>query len=241
MCNPRMYRIAQGEFSRPFIAVAALLFLSTSSLVAEATPMSFRFDTEISNIVPLTSAGVPFPLEVGDHISGKFTFEPLDVDSSVPLSETVQSLGVEFTIGSQLLESSQYALQAWNDVPVLDTTGSFKDQLLLACSTSGYAACVPDLATGAENFRWGFTLTLVGDNSVLDGADISQNPEDWSDLAPGTLSLVFRQLDGSERALAFSQIASFRIVPEPGVAILLVQTYVGILLSNRMRRRRTRC
>ncbi len=217
------------------MSIAFLIsLLSTSHATSQAAPISLMFDAPIYSIVQLNATNLPFQLQVGDHIHGEFTFEPFEAASDVPMiTDTTQPFDARFQVGTQHLETTQYVLQSWNNVPSIDAPETSKDELYLACSFGGAASCAPPEISDVSIMQWGFALTLLGDSTILDGADIPADPVTWNRFDSRSISLIFKN-EGIDVAIVVADVSLFAVVPEPSTMFLLgACCALGVLHARR--------
>jgi hypothetical protein len=203
-----------------------------SSVIVQAEPVTFRFEAEVTDIDVLFPADLPFAVKVGDRIRGQFSFEPTDVPTDTPSTNTIQNFGVSFELESTELASNDYFLRVRNDNPVVDAPELTTDDIWLGCASSGAESCHPNILQATDNLIWWFSLPLVGDGAVLDGADIPGDPNVWQHFAPGYLALTFQEVDFADVLRITARIDKFSAVPEPTSAVTsLIALLIGSLAT----------
>jgi hypothetical protein len=85
---------------------------------------------------------------------------------------------------------------------------------------------------------WGFSWSLFGNSSLLDGADIPDDAAIWNQFHPKTILATFRDTALGRSAGFQAVISSFELVPEPGTAVLTLTAVfvVAVFLDRRKKR-----
>jgi hypothetical protein len=139
---------------RLFIGIgAATCVFGGSTKGLHAAPLTFRFDAQISRLSLGSPFDLPFEFQLGDTISGKFTFEPgpgVEINDVAVVAE--QPLPFEFNIDGVRLPTSGYRIVAFDDSFDYDSERPPYDGLALDCRE---ASCTPDTVTlpGNEPFK----------------------------------------------------------------------------------------
>ena len=103
---------------------------------AKAGPITFRFDTKISNVIMKGTQPRAFPADIGDPISGIFTFQPVDLDTSPehPAGQFVtyeQSFPAFYRVGQVGVTVPLLVFQSRDDSAAIDS-GALSDLLFSA-------------------------------------------------------------------------------------------------------------
>jgi len=222
--------------------VLVLMIATCASLSLKAAPVTFAFEAEVIRVDEKLPADLPFSVETGDILTGRFTFEPVDAEPDIlgtppnlvldgPSStDTVQEFNFSITIDSTVVSTSSYALQARDNSPAIDAP-FFTDNISLSCSSVGSNSCQPGTVPDAENIIWFFRLSIGADGSSLAGADISADPEVWSQFA-GQISLTFQDKGIADVLSLSAQINNFTVVPEPSAQCLFLPVIVALFATR---------
>jgi hypothetical protein len=246
--RPSQYRgvigqIEEGKFMTSFSAIrqaicfVALALTILASSASYAVPVTFIFQGVVTDVDALHPTPLPFSIQLGGPVLGKFTFEPVDVDSSVDATNTIQTLGAVLDLGSILLETSDYFLRVRNNSPMDDAPDQFTDDIWLGCSSSLFATCSPQSVPNTTDINWRFTLPLFGDGSVLDGADIPADPSVWNQLTPGYISLAFQETGVADVLRIVVKVDRFSVVPEPTSSMLAMAIFFRCVFIRHCPRR----
>ena len=224
--------------------LAALLAGISWGTVADAAPVTFRFDATVTHALAANPFDLPFGYQVGGEISGKLTFEP---GSGEPLGDTAtaieaeQFLDLEFSIDGVEFGSSRYSIRVVNDT-LIDDSGinGLVDTMNIRCSPSAPQSCMPDLISlpGGDPFSIGSRIQLTGIGSILEMPSISPDSEIWNLFAFNrSLSLSFRDQSNGSISL-FATIGAFEPVPEPATFCLVKALILCFAVGSRRRRKR---
>jgi hypothetical protein len=200
---------------------------------ALATPITLAFDAIVGQLPQGADALVPPRLNVslkpGDLVTGAFTFEPVDAPSNAFETTVVEPFQFVVNVKSQSLVSSQFGIDASNDVRSSDEDPY--DSIILGCTFGGNGTvCAPRAISLIDPTLWTSTISLYGATSVLDGPDIPTNPHTWALLLPGGLDATFFD-PATTRYYGFTAaVQSFRAVPEPATITLVL--IAGLVLSG---------
>jgi hypothetical protein len=182
----------------------------------QAAPVTFAFDAEITNIYvsPSASFDLPFEVDVGDTIHGRFTFEP------APLGRMGrQDLGLQFEIGGVQLQSPTYDLSiALRQYPPLgfEPFEPF-DLISVSCSIlSNYAQCEPGTVPGASHINWRTLMTMAAAPPILSSHDLIGDVELWNSFQARSVDLNFTSSGlGGGLVSVSAEVGRMFIVPEP--------------------------
>lgn len=226
------------------LAVLAYAVLASSHSTTNAAPVTLGFEAEVIDVDVLAPADLPFTVENGDVLTGRFTFEPVDADpgGGMTSTDTVQEFTFSVVIDSTVVSTSTYALQVRDNSGADDDPTSFSDHIDLGCASNLLSSCEPGTVTGADSsITWGFILPLTADDSVLDGADISADPNVWNQFTgpfTGFISIGFSEQGGSGVLRINAHIGIFTVVPEPLSQCLLLPLIVAFISTRCPNRRR---
>lgn len=198
---------------------------------ALATPIALSYDAIVGPPRQGFDALIPpdwnISLQPGEKITGTFTFDPLDVLSTVHETSSIEPLPFEIHIKSKTLASSVYRIAVADNSNPIDSDGPF-DNITFGCTLpGGGTVCTSSAVASSEPLQWAATLTLYGNSSVLDGADIPPGTNTWQQLASYNVMLV--SLIGTTTLHSYGFLAtiqSFQAVPEPTSLVLLLPIVV---------------
>jgi hypothetical protein len=222
----------------PVISLIAAIWspvLESAFLYAE--PITFQFNAEVVSVSAGSPFNLPFTYEVGDVMTGTFTFEPAPGSVGGNSIAANQAFPFQISINGTLVGSSVYRIEAFNNTPITDSEfESPVDSMSIGCSEP---ACIPNyvsLSVG-DPFRVRSRMNLLGEMDTFPTALISDEPADWNALdLQRTLSITFdNQGPGSMGLLA--RVGEFIAVPEPnssGLAICAAFFAVAVLIAGRL-------
>jgi hypothetical protein len=183
---------------------------------------------------------LPFEFQVGDTISGKFTFEPgpgVEINDVAVVAE--QPLPFEFNIDGVRLPTSGYRIVAFDDSFAYDSEGPPYDGLALDCWE---ASCTPDTVTipGSEPFKVRWEMRLTGSSSVWSTPQIFGDINLWNALTDERRIHVNFDNAGPGSVGLDAVVSSMVQVPEPGFVshLLLLSAILSSSYSRAARRRR---
>lgn len=225
-----MYTVI-SEYSGRTLLVTLLVLLANASTAA---PVTLRFEALVSSVNTGSSPlDLPFNLQVGTTIVGSFTFDPINVDSTVKITQLTENHPIEFTIDSFSWASPSYSFESRDDVQGIEDNGGPigppslpRDEIRLKRDLEG--------ALGGDwTAEWAFQLAFGGDAAVLDGADLPASAADWASFEAASLVLSFR--DTGSTANLVAQVVTVRIVPEPSSVMILCMglAFIGLFLCPR--------
>ncbi len=198
---------------------------------AQAAPVTLRFDATIQTIFP----GIPFDsgieFELGDAITGQFTFEPAVGDGSMRFVAT-QPYGFSLNLDGIAFSISNFEIESINDssldydcppgVTCVPPAGVIDS---LVVGGDGLTAAGPTTLPNVDPAQSGFRMLLYGSASALPVASHPSDPAVWNAFNLFTaLNVTLR--GGSGGATGFqATVGRFVAIPEPstfGFASLLV-------------------
>lgn len=221
-------------------SVAIAWCLAGTSLLSsvDASPITLRFEATVegavSGAVGTVPGGLSFGAAPGDVVVGSFTFNPLDVDSSVMTTSVEVFQSFTIVIDSKRLTASKYGISVYNDVPLIDDSPLRTDTISL-----GSAFFVSDTTPGGTvpPIEWSFLIGLIGKSSILNGADIPQDSITW-DQFDYQRSLIISFPPDVSGAYGFgATVTSFSLVPEPTAAFTALTLVMSIACAFRSNRR----
>jgi hypothetical protein len=223
-----MFVIENRSIFGRFAMLALLYSANSPSTVTAAT---LRFDARITS----TPAGIPFDLplafQVGDVIHGHVTFEP---GPGTPIAdrarESIQEVGYTFDINGDVVTSSWYRLQVFDDTAYEDSDWGIVD------TTTLQSLFPPDpqpqviaLPGQGDPFRVRVLISLVGESNSLPELAITADAAVWNSLTlERVLNLNFNNPLGGAMGLR-AEIGSFIPIPEPralGLGCLVAITFL---------------
>ena len=214
---------AQSKCAAILLIAPLALVLAVVSDSATAAPVTFEFEAEVSTIYDTIPFDSGLDVQNGDTVTGRFTFEPhMTEDQS--FFEVIQPYAASLWV-----ESAQFAtpnsiadltLRARNNSAIADFPPATSIDIIELGSTLGpsYPGALPNVALDQSFFR----MSLWGDDSVFQSANLPAEPSIWNSLQ------LLRSIDVGIRgktggSLSFqARVASFSVVPEPDTAALLL-------------------
>jgi hypothetical protein len=178
---------------------------------------------------------LPFSFAEGDPISGSFTFEPVDVASSVETTELIQSGAWTLNVDSVRLHSDQYLMQVI-DNGISDEDPVPHDRIVLSCRIG--SECQQGPINGYSDVQWSFSMTLLGAGSILNGSDIPEDVGVWRQFTPGSILVSFQDTSIGRGTGFQATIDTFEGVPEQGT--LGAATYAIVIIVSTFAKHRTR-
>jgi hypothetical protein len=227
--------------ARLFIGMGAITCaFGRSKNALYAAPLTFRFDAQISSVSLGGPFNLPFEFQVGDTISGKFTFEP---GAGVAINDMAvgsdQSLPVEFNINGTSVLTSGYRIVAFDDSVDYDSEHPPYDGLVLSCRE---ASCAPEVVSlsGSEPFKVRWEMRLSGSASVWSKPAIVSDVDVWNAFSDDRRIFIgFDNLGPGSIGLD-AVVNSMVQVPEPGlVSHLLLAAICSSFYSRAGRWRRS--
>lgn len=221
-------------------AILVALGFSASGAVLPAAPVTLRFNATIGPPnVGDNPINLPFSFAEGDLVEARLTCEPINVPSNVQLTTSNQQFSVEFQINGFSFGSSRYNLIAVDNTSITTEPGDIdpppQDGVALNCDMGGENTCEPKSIDGAGSAEFEFFLRLVGNEGVIDGADIPGDPAIWNSfVTERMLRINFREPETTEFYEINATVNLFASVPEPGC----IMSSAGALLLGACRRRR---
>lgn len=220
------------DMLKPTSIVSSVLIAFLAAGSAQSAPITLAFEAEIVSVfdtVPF-DAGVSF--EVGDKVTGRFSFEPDDVGGgSAPLTAFkaeqatrlfVSVNGVEFSTPD---EATGITIQSFNDSS--STLFGEIDSIRVG-SAVGHSD--PALMPRVSASRSGLNFFVEAPSDVLPGAVIPADPATWNQLHQisltgfnRNLNMTLRNDNGGTIGFAATLVpGSFALVPEPVSATLVL-------------------
>ena len=206
--------------------ILTVICVLTAAVPAVAETVTFAFEAEVVQVNrDPTPLDLPFDVEAGDTVRGTFTFEPLDVDSSVQTTEVNQPFEVTFDINSFSFSTTDYVAQSFDDALSDDDDGGDlappgPEDVIRLTRTLGADLGDPLM------LQWGFAFAFFGDENVLDGADLPGDIGPWQSFSEGSLIISFKDDATGNVDNLLSTVRVTGVVPEPASVALL---FVGIL------------
>jgi hypothetical protein len=203
-------------------AIAAALMSFYFSSCAFGAPLVLKFEADVTDVQLLYPHSLPFEVQVGDILRGALLFDPVDVSADVRYTTAFPAYRFDVSVNSVILSTGDYSLTVRDDLPLLDSPG-YTDDILIVASGAGFNLSDPHLPPSTD-IDWRVTLHLVGDGSILEGADVPQAADIWNGFAPTYLSLAFEIPGVADVLRVNATVRSFAVVPEPsGAALLIIQ------------------
>ena len=195
---------------------------------AGAAPVTFAFEATVTSVNELTPADLPFSVENGDILKGQFAFEPVDADPGIGMTstDTIQEFTFSLMLDSTVLSTSTFSLRVRDNSGADDAPDSFTDHIDLSCGSLGFSECDPGILPDSDNsITWGFLLPLTARSLVLDGADISADPNVWNEFV-GFISIGLVEQDGAGVLRITASIEKLSLVPEPSSFCLVIAPFL---------------
>ncbi len=216
------------------LALAAAL--ETSSM-AQAAPMTFRFDAEVASVSTIgNGADLPHPINVGDALFADYSY----VSSSPGLNHP-QFSSFSLTYANTSYSAPAYSITTRNDyakwipyqgsladpgrAPTDDRGGGGVSDVIWIGSPSGsFGVFDTELAGSSNGIGWSIATLFAGNPALLNAELVPANPETWNAMEFKELSIVFSNGGfGNSRIGAY--ITKVYVVPEPNN-----QYVIGIVL-----------
>jgi hypothetical protein len=234
---PAINRLFQG---RLFVhLLTTLVFLAVHKTVISA-PMTYTFQATVGEIPPFNGdVSLPFTLEEGSIIDGKFTIDPElgerehanGFESSQPYSLNLSFDG--FSFGAEMYQGSVV-----NDAAIIPFGGPEipADFVTLDCSSDLAAAGACTSARiefpGSEPLALGVRMDFAGDPSILATPALPANTIQWNQFNIWRrLTFIFVtpdiKVDGFDATLS-----PFKLVPEPS-SVCVALTFLSIYIMRR--------
>lgn len=203
------------------IAFLTGIFCLSAAAATQAVPVTLGFEAVVENVNLLPPSNLPFAIEIGDVITGQFSFVPIDTQPNAlgleSITDTVQEFDLSLSFESENVVTSTYQLRVTDNSQAIDGQ-LVNDIVSLGCTSTGPNACNPGTLANFEDLIWFFSLPLLADGGVLNGADISGDPAVWNQFA-GRLSITIQE-QGIADVLRVSALTErFFLIPEPTTAL----------------------
>lgn len=214
-----------GYMLRSAAVVAVCLTMATGSCLA--TPVTFAFEAEITTVF----LGIPFEsgidFSVGDTISGRFTFDPLEECAVFDgpgqplggLCETTQPFSFSVEIDGATFRTSDYELKVRDHVAVIDSPFAGGADII---DSSGELSPLDPLAfPNIDSNTSSFNMSLWKYSDSLAVASVPASVEIWNRYgSTRTIDILLR--DGLGHVVGFqAAIGRFSVIPEPSSFCLL--------------------
>ena len=183
--------------------------------IVNATPVTFQFEAEVSD----KAESIPFDsglaVNIGDVISGSFTFQP-EVAPGQQSLEAVQPFSSSLLIdGVSLIASptAMLSLQSLNDNGIEDFQPAQSIDTIEVFTT--ITPAIPQDLPNVDGERSFFRIRLLGNSSILDLPGLPAENSVWNSFEfVRSLTVDLRGKSGG--SLIFSaRIGRFTTVPEP--------------------------
>lgn len=220
--------------SRYLLVLGIAIFACTQPVYGAITfAFQATVDGPISGAVGTVPPSLPFSAAPGDSVSGRFTFEPLDVSPATETTSVEVLYPFTIVINSRRLSASQYGISVHNNIPLIDDNPLLTDTISL-----GSAFFVADTTPGNTGppIEWSFLIGLIGESSILDGADIPQVPTSWEQFMYQRSLIVSFPQDASGAFGFGATLTSFSLVPEPTAPLVIVTAAALLVLAFRIDR-----
>jgi hypothetical protein len=218
-----------------FLAFGIIGSATTSRM--QAAPVTLQFTAHVGGVLQTADGFLPptWPsaIQQGSLVSGSFTFEPVDVASSVKRTDVESLFDFSITVGSRTLLTSRFGISVRDDDPT-ELDPEFVDSISVGRSTY-----LPD-ESGGDPLGWASVRSFYGDAAVLNGADIPADPEPWRRLLLDDSLSVFL-IDPSVQGSYgfFATLQTLELIPEPGNGTLVSCGIGVIILLNRLSHAKT--
>ncbi len=227
--------------ARLYTVVLAVVFpvclLVAISPTLRAAPLTLRFKATVDGVlgsaVGILPPSWPFSLEQGDVIQGAFTFQPYDAAPSVLRTTVDEPFPFVMQIKSQTLTASRYGIEVYNDTRVHEEPPIPLDTISMGRS---FFAADETQSNSGTPIGYAFQVGLIGESTVLDGADIPTNPMTWQQFNYAHFLYVYLLDPINPGVYGFeATVDSFQTVPEPtawhlaayGAGVLFIVRGIG--------------
>jgi hypothetical protein len=223
-------------------AICLAAIVQSSDDIAQAAPITFRFDASVGSPRQGAIDTVPrdwnISLQEGDAISGTFTFEPFDAHSNTPSTISVQPFDFSIHIKTRVLTTLEYGIEVLDNRRLEDAPQPY-DNVNVGCSfLGGGVECMPRKVSASEPIEWSFGFALFGEPTVFEGADIPSDSSTWQELVSDNSMLVSFKHPLSGWSYGFlAAIESFQLVPEPaGHGLFALASIIFFASISRLRK-----
>ena len=193
-------------------AACGLVLVAGCAAWSAAAPVTLAFEAEIDILT-----GLPFDsgllFEVGDVVSGVFTFDPAEGDGSTVL-ELTQPRRFSLNINGVVVSTASYEVEVFNDSPITDfPSASLVDSLRLGVVT--LLQFMPICCQTSTRQLPSCRLNLLAAADVLDQASLPEAAAIWNAFnLRRQLSVIFRDGKGAVEGFQ-ATVGQFDVVPEP--------------------------
>jgi hypothetical protein len=194
--------------------LTTIVFFVAISSQAMTAPLTLLFNSQVTEVYKSPNAlfDLPFNINVGDTVSGAFTFEPL-----TPMG--AQTAGLRFDLSGTSLQSPTYDIFAeLNALPPLGFPDqSPTDTIDVVCSLlSTTSQCSPGTVPGS-NIDWRAFLSVGGKSPILSDYKLPGDVATWNQFDSRSLELSFTPSSGTGLIQVRAALQSFVAVPEPAI------------------------
>jgi hypothetical protein len=219
------FRVRCFGAMRLCVSILLLGTLFTSVKLAQAAPVTFRFDATVAD-----GTDLPFNVSQGDVIEGTISFE-----SGSPGPIYPQFHGMRFGVAGMTLQADEFEIevendrQIWIDVPgrIADPDNApdtdfndIGDNIVVSCQGGGPLFCGSIEESSSFVFRP--LLVLSDQETVLDSSDLSTDANFLNAFSQREMSIIFKNLGTGETTYVGAYIGQFQQVPEPTVSSNLI-------------------
>lgn len=217
----------RGHLRSRVLFLVISLSLWTHIGIAEAAPVTFAFDATITEVFPGVPFNFPLTYQVGDSITGKFTFEPEQAPPNAFKFESLQPYDLKLEISGTVLTSPGYGIRVADEVYFSHAPWNVADVINVGSFLDGDITIPPPVLTlpGSVPFRFRVTLELIGADNPISDPDITSDPSLWNSFdSERTINVGFSaSTPGSTGSVAFKAIVGeMLLVPEPSGALLVI-------------------
>lgn len=216
------------------LTIAAIGILSSP---VKAAPVTLQFQAEIVGVSVGNPFDLPLAYQIGDIISGSFTFDP---DLGMVLGDNAiaasQPFSLEFDINGTVVGTSAFRMEVFDNTAFSGSAFPGRvDVINLGCSEP---FCTPELISlpEGEPFRVRSSLQFVGSSSVLSESEIITDPTTWNAFGLQRRLIVGFDNVGPGSVGFDAIVGSISEVPEPTAFCLTLS--VGVVLYFASRRKR---
>ena len=220
------YMLALSRYRCYFYAGIALLTGLSSSTVVLAAPITFGFTTKIDRSLSATPFDPGFDFEIGDDLSGIFTFLPNSGDGSKPFRGD-QTSSFYFRVNGAPFSIPHYSILVSNDIGVSHLPFNLLDEIEVI--GNGLTTPRHDIADNIDPLASAFDLTLQGDGDSSPSATITDDISIWNNHDYFRTFNIFLR-DGSGGLIVIGgDVGPLFVVPEPATVFLATFSLVALV------------
>ena len=201
---------------------------------AGASPVTFRFEAEITNIFNADIFDPGLDISLGDSIVGSFSFEPFAGDGRMSIT-TAHASDFNLSINGIAFISTGFDSRSINNSTFADFPLSLVDSIRI--SGTGLFPLPVDSTSTIDSGSSGFSIQLNGQATSLEQASLPSDPAIWNRFTATrrlSIGLDGVGLNGTGIGLQ-ANISNFVVVPEPtslSVALAVLVSFFATRVAD---------